>query len=86
MERIKQIAKDIRESLKTQHAYIIRDGKQARVYGARTTKDGALLVKIVIHNPGTLHHGSIAWVNVGMSDLVRIYAGTAMEEMLTVGI
>jgi hypothetical protein len=76
-----RLAKDIRESLKTQHAYLNQsDNTRTRIYDAKATRDGRLMVKVVQHRPAQLGHGKVAWWEVQDNESVTIYAATAMEE------
>ena len=72
-----QLAKHIRQSLKTQPAYLNHQLNRIRIISARSTKDGALLVKVMQND------GKTAWVNVRQDHSITVFAGTAMEELLT---
>lgn len=76
------MAKDIRESLKTQHAYLNQPalGTRTRIYDATAKRDGSLSVKVVQSRPGALGHGKVAWWTVQGNESVTIYAATVMEE------
>lgn len=82
--KITTVAKDIRDSLKHQPAYLNQQLNRARIYDAKAKRDGTLQVKLVQHTPGQLGHGRVAWVTVRSDQSVSIYAGTVMEELLTV--
>ena len=78
MANVRQLAKDIRASLKTQPAYLNQQLSRTRIYDARSTRDGGLLVKVVSkRSPDVL-----VWINVG-DQSISIFAGTVMEELLT---
>ena len=87
MERHTQLAKDIRHSLKTQHAYLNSETYgRTRVYDVIAKMDGSIAVKIIVNRPGELGHGGVRWVTVGFKDSMTIFACTPMEETLTLAI
>ena len=69
----KALAKDIRQSLNHQPAYLDNIEGRKRVYDAVCNKTGALHVKVYAY-------GDPLWLEVGPTDSVTIYAGTVMEE------
>jgi hypothetical protein len=77
-----QLAKDIRESLKSQHAYLNQPalGTRTRIYDATAKRDGSVSVKVIQHSPAALGHGKVAWWTVQPNESITIYAGTLMEE------
>jgi len=81
-------AKDIRESLGSQHAYLNRSNPKmgqpvrTRIYDARRKRDGRLEIKVIMHRPNTFGHGSPCWLFPEPGDTVTIYAATPMEETI----
>lgn len=88
--------KAIRESLKTQPAYLNRSkprmsqAQRTRVYDARCHRDGTLEVKLLSQNRNTANNrligSGLCWVPLEAGDSISIYGGTPMEEVLVGGI
>jgi hypothetical protein len=73
------IAKDIRDSLAHQPAYLNQQLERIRIVDAKAKRDGRLMVKVI-------QNARVAWLVVRPDQSVSIFTATPMEELLTVAV